>query len=190
MPPGVKRPFKKGGARLAVHTGRPAVPVAHNAGDCWPKKQLLQVPRHHTRGRRHTDRARRAERGGDQPDRRAVDRRHPPPHPRRRLTELPPSRRLARRWRKGRQSPPTPWTPVVSSGIQDLLCRPTSGRDDSMDVSGPGGNCCAKAGNFRQRSELDCMTGISQPSRPLGHSIVVVHGTFSGLAGIAAQKPR
>ena len=43
-PPGVRRPFKKGGARLAVHTGRPVVPVAHNAGDCWPKNSFFKYP--------------------------------------------------------------------------------------------------------------------------------------------------
>ena len=43
-PPGVRRQFKKGGARLAVHTGRPAVPVAHNAGDCWPKNSFFKYP--------------------------------------------------------------------------------------------------------------------------------------------------
>ncbi len=42
--------------------------------------------------------------------------------------------------------------------------------------------------NFRQRPELDCMTGISRPFRPLGHLIVVVHGTFSGLAEIAGRR--
>ena len=43
-PPGVKRRFKKGGARLAVHAGRPVVPVAHNAGDCWPKNSFFKYP--------------------------------------------------------------------------------------------------------------------------------------------------
>ena len=43
-PPGVRRPFKKGGARLSVHTGRPAVPVAHNAGDYWPKNSFFKYP--------------------------------------------------------------------------------------------------------------------------------------------------
>ena len=43
-PPGVRRQFKKGGARLAVHTGRPAVPVAHNAGNCWPKNSFFKFP--------------------------------------------------------------------------------------------------------------------------------------------------
>ena len=44
VPPGVRRQFKKGGARLAVHTGRPVVPVAHNAGDCWPKNSFFKYP--------------------------------------------------------------------------------------------------------------------------------------------------
>ena len=44
VPPGVKRPFKKGGARLAIHTGRPIVPVAHNAGDCWPRNSFFKYP--------------------------------------------------------------------------------------------------------------------------------------------------
>ena len=43
-PPGVRRRFKKGGARLAVHTGRPIVPVAHNAGDCWPRNSFYKYP--------------------------------------------------------------------------------------------------------------------------------------------------
>ena len=44
VPPGVRRRFKQGGARLAVHTGRPVVPVAHNAGDCWPRRSFLKYP--------------------------------------------------------------------------------------------------------------------------------------------------
>ena len=44
VPPGVRRRFKQGGARLAVHTGRPAVPVAHNAGDCWPRNSFCKYP--------------------------------------------------------------------------------------------------------------------------------------------------
>ena len=43
-PPGARRQFKKGGARLAVHTGRPVVPVAHNAGDCWPRNSFCKFP--------------------------------------------------------------------------------------------------------------------------------------------------
>lgn len=42
--PGARLHFKKGGARLATHTGRPVVPVAHNAGDCWPKNSFFKYP--------------------------------------------------------------------------------------------------------------------------------------------------
>ena len=44
VPPGVRGRFKQGGARLAVHTGRPVVPVAHNAGDCWPRNSFFKYP--------------------------------------------------------------------------------------------------------------------------------------------------
>ena len=44
VPPGVRRRFKQGGTRLAVHTGRPVVPIAHNAGDCWPRNSFLKYP--------------------------------------------------------------------------------------------------------------------------------------------------
>ena len=44
MAPGVRRRFKQGGARLAVHTGRPVVPVAHNAGDSWPRNSFHKYP--------------------------------------------------------------------------------------------------------------------------------------------------
>ena len=44
VPPGVRRPFKQGGARLAIHTNRPVVPVAHNAGDCWPRNSFFKYP--------------------------------------------------------------------------------------------------------------------------------------------------
>ena len=44
VPPGATRRFKQGGARLAVHTGRAAVPVAHNAGDCWPRNSFYKYP--------------------------------------------------------------------------------------------------------------------------------------------------
>ena len=42
--PGVRRRFKRGGARLAVHTRRPVVPVAHSAGDCWPRNSFCKYP--------------------------------------------------------------------------------------------------------------------------------------------------
>lgn len=44
LPPGTRRRFKQGGARLAVHCRRPLVPVAHNAGDCWPRNSFYKYP--------------------------------------------------------------------------------------------------------------------------------------------------
>lgn len=42
--PGVAGTYKAGGARLALHTGAAVVPVAHNAGDCWPRNSFLKRP--------------------------------------------------------------------------------------------------------------------------------------------------
>ena len=42
--PGKKGKYKLGGARLAEHTGRLVVPVAHNAGEFWPKHSMLKKP--------------------------------------------------------------------------------------------------------------------------------------------------
>lgn len=36
--------YKLGGAILAAETGYPVVPVAHNAGSFWPRKQIYKVP--------------------------------------------------------------------------------------------------------------------------------------------------
>ncbi|RPH46542.1 MAG: 1-acyl-sn-glycerol-3-phosphate acyltransferase [Burkholderiales bacterium] len=36
--------YKSGGARLAVRTGAPVVPIAVNAGECWPKKPIIKRP--------------------------------------------------------------------------------------------------------------------------------------------------
>lgn len=33
-----------GGALLATRTGVVVVPIAHNAGECWPKKSFLKRP--------------------------------------------------------------------------------------------------------------------------------------------------
>lgn len=41
---GEHKRFKTGAARLAAHTGVPIVPVAHNAGLCWPRKSLPLYP--------------------------------------------------------------------------------------------------------------------------------------------------
>jgi len=42
--PGTKRKYQPGGAWLAVQTGAPVVPVAHNAGLYWPKNAFLKRP--------------------------------------------------------------------------------------------------------------------------------------------------
>lgn len=36
--------YKLGGARLAAETGYPVIPVAHNAGRYWPKRQFIKQP--------------------------------------------------------------------------------------------------------------------------------------------------
>lgn len=41
-PPGAKRNFKIGGAMLAVKSGVPVVPIAHNSGNYWARKQLTK----------------------------------------------------------------------------------------------------------------------------------------------------
>ena len=43
-PPGTKRKFKIGGALLAEKSGTPIVPVAHNSGNYWARKQLTKKP--------------------------------------------------------------------------------------------------------------------------------------------------
>ncbi len=40
--PGKRGKYKLGGARLAEHTGKLIVPVAHNAGEFWPKHQIMK----------------------------------------------------------------------------------------------------------------------------------------------------
>ncbi|MDI6749558.1 MAG: lysophospholipid acyltransferase family protein [Rhodocyclaceae bacterium] len=42
--PGQRRDFKIGGAMLAVAAKVPAVPVAHNSGECWPRKAFIKRP--------------------------------------------------------------------------------------------------------------------------------------------------
>ncbi|MDR1368232.1 MAG: 1-acyl-sn-glycerol-3-phosphate acyltransferase, partial [Candidatus Accumulibacter sp.] len=42
--PGEKRPFKRGGAFLAMNAGVPVVPVAHNAGMFWGKNAFVKEP--------------------------------------------------------------------------------------------------------------------------------------------------
>jgi len=43
-PPGSTRRYKTGGARLAVRTGTPVVPIAVNSGEVWPRRTLLLTP--------------------------------------------------------------------------------------------------------------------------------------------------
>lgn len=42
--PGSRGTYHIGGAWLAVHTGVPVVPVAHNAGEYWRRKAFLKYP--------------------------------------------------------------------------------------------------------------------------------------------------
>jgi 1-acyl-sn-glycerol-3-phosphate acyltransferase len=43
-PPGSTRRYKTGGARLAVRTGTPVVPIAVNSGEVWPRRAFLKTP--------------------------------------------------------------------------------------------------------------------------------------------------
>lgn len=42
--PGQKKRYKVGGAYLATHVGCQVVPVAHNAGELWPRQAFLKRP--------------------------------------------------------------------------------------------------------------------------------------------------
>src|SRR5690606_8410986 len=42
--PGQVGRYLAGGARLAVHAGVPVIPVAHNAGELWPRKAFVKRP--------------------------------------------------------------------------------------------------------------------------------------------------
>lgn len=42
--PGKRGKYKGGGARLAVETNTVVVPIAHNAGECWPKNSFIKRP--------------------------------------------------------------------------------------------------------------------------------------------------
>ena len=44
MPPGQTRKFGISGALLAVETGAPIVPIAHNSGYLWRRRSLLKKP--------------------------------------------------------------------------------------------------------------------------------------------------
>ena len=42
--PGQRKPFKIGGAILASKTGYPVLPIAHNAGEYWPRHSWIKWP--------------------------------------------------------------------------------------------------------------------------------------------------
>jgi 1-acyl-sn-glycerol-3-phosphate acyltransferase len=42
--PGQKKRYKPGGAYLATHVGSKVVPIAHNAGEFWPRQAFLKTP--------------------------------------------------------------------------------------------------------------------------------------------------
>lgn len=42
--PGKMGRFKAGGAHLAARTGAPVIPVAHNAGELWPRNAFIKRP--------------------------------------------------------------------------------------------------------------------------------------------------
>lgn len=44
MPVGQTGPFARSGADIAKGAGVPVIPVAHNAGECWPARQPLRFP--------------------------------------------------------------------------------------------------------------------------------------------------
>lgn len=44
VPPGERVPYKTGGARFACATNTPIIPIAHNAGHCWPKNCIAKYP--------------------------------------------------------------------------------------------------------------------------------------------------
>ena len=43
-PVGSQGRYKTGGARLAIRTGAPVVPIAVNSGECWPRKAFIKQP--------------------------------------------------------------------------------------------------------------------------------------------------
>lgn len=43
-PVGGQGRYKSGGARLAIRTGAPVVPIAVNSGECWPRKAFIKRP--------------------------------------------------------------------------------------------------------------------------------------------------
>ncbi|MCG8613175.1 MAG: 1-acyl-sn-glycerol-3-phosphate acyltransferase [Pseudomonadales bacterium] len=44
VPTGRRKKFTRGGAKLAISSGKPLLPVAHNSGERWPNNSLLKYP--------------------------------------------------------------------------------------------------------------------------------------------------
>ena len=44
IPRGKKGSYKTGGARLAIETGAPVIPVAVTSAKCWPRKAFIKTP--------------------------------------------------------------------------------------------------------------------------------------------------
>lgn len=42
--PGQRKRYGLGGSRLAVHSGYPVLPIAHNAGEFWPRRGFIKRP--------------------------------------------------------------------------------------------------------------------------------------------------
>lgn len=43
-PAGTIKPFTRSGAKLAIAAGAPVIPVALDAGKCWPPRQIVKYP--------------------------------------------------------------------------------------------------------------------------------------------------
>ena len=57
---GKRGKYQLGGAWLAVQTGAPVLPVAHNAGMLWPRNSFLKYPGQGDGADRRADRQRRS----------------------------------------------------------------------------------------------------------------------------------
>jgi 1-acyl-sn-glycerol-3-phosphate acyltransferase len=44
IPSGQTGKFARGGSNLAIEANAPVVPIAHNAGKCWPARQFIKHP--------------------------------------------------------------------------------------------------------------------------------------------------
>jgi 1-acyl-sn-glycerol-3-phosphate acyltransferase len=44
VPPGERKPFKLGGAIVSQQTGYAVLPIAHNAGEFWPRHSWIKWP--------------------------------------------------------------------------------------------------------------------------------------------------